>query len=232
MSVEIKKGQYKGQEGGVIDISIDAADQILVVERMLGDLKGKAPSTLRNAVNATARKMRTQLHQQAKKVYVTKEYNYKSEVEIRKATISTLTARLRTSGERTALSKHKVSPQRLAHGKGRPKQYKAKVLKKSTLEVMRDGDLKSFLVRFESGHLALVQRNPKEEYDHPEERIKQYGKGADLSRIVEKRSLSIAEMLGSKRVYGVIEPEMGDLLQQEVERFVEKTIQREAAKRK
>lgn len=232
MSVEMKKSQYKGQDGGVIDISIDAADQLLIVERMLGDLKGKAPSTLRNAVNATAKKMRTQLHQQAKKVYVTKEYNYKSEVEIRKATISTLTARLRTSGERTALSKHKVSPQRLAHGKERPKQYKAKVLKKSKLEAMRNGNLKAFLVRFKSGHLALVQRNPAEQYDDPSERLKKYGMGADISRIVEKRSLSIAEMLGGKNVYGVVEPEMGSLLQQEVERFVEKTIQREAAKRK
>lgn len=227
MSANIQKQNWRYADGGgAINVSIDATDQLAEVEKMLGDMKNKAPGTLRNAVNATARKMRTQLHQQAKKVYVAKEYNYKNEIEIRKATTSTLTAKLRTSGERTALTKHKVSPMRLAHGKGRPKQYKAKVLRQSTLEVMRDGDLKSFLVRFKSGHLALVQRNPKEEYDNPEERIKKYGAGADLSRIVEKRSLSIAEMLGSSKVYGVIEPEMGSLLQTEVERFVGNTIKR------
>ena len=231
MSIQKEQWRY-AKGGGAINISIHAEDQIAEVERMLGDLKGKAPSTLRNAVNATARKMRTQLHQQAKKVYVTKAYSYKSEIVIRKATVSTLTARLRTSGERTALAKHKVSPERLAHGKNRPKQCKAKVLKQSTLETMRDGDLKSFLVRFRSGHLALVQRHPSETYDDPAERIKKYGRGADLSRIVEKRALSIAEMLGSPKVYGVIEPEMGGLLQAEIERFVDSTIQREAAKRR
>lgn len=231
MSIQKEQWRY-AKGGGAINVSIHAEDQIAEVERMLGDLKGKAPGTLRNAVNATARKMRTQLHQQAKKVYVTKAYSYKSEIVIGKATISTLTARLRTSGERTALTKHKVSPERLAHGKNRPKQYKAKVLKQSTLETMRDGDLKSFLVRFQSGHLALVQRHPSETYDDPAERIKKYGRGADLSRIVEKRALSIAEMLGSPKVYGVIEPEMGGLLQAEIERFVDSTIRREAAKRK
>lgn len=231
MSTNIQKQDWRyAKGGGAINVSIDATDQLAEVERMLGDMKKKAPGTLRNAVNATARKMRTQLHQQAKKVYVTKEYNYKNEMEIRKASISTLTARIRTSGERTALSKHKVSPERLAHGKGRPKQYKAKVLRQSTLTVMQDGDLKSFLVRFKSGHLALVQRNPKEEYDNPDERIKQYGLGADLSRIVEKRTLSIAEMLGSSKVYGVVEPEMGDLLQTEIERFVGNAIKKGAKK--
>lgn len=231
MSTNIQKQDWRyAKGGGAINVSIDATDQLAEVERMLGDMKKKAPGTLRNAVNATARKMRTQLHQQAKKVYVTKEYNYKNEMEIRKASTSTLTARIRTSGERTALSKHKVSPERLAHGKGRPKQYKAKVLRQSTLTVMQDGDLKSFLVRFKSGHLALVQRNPKEEYDNPDERIKQYGLGADLSRIVEKRTLSIAEMLGSSKVYGVVEPEMGDLLQTEIERFVGNAIKKGAKK--
>ena len=231
MSTNIQKQDWRyAKGGGAINVSIDATDQLAEVERMLGDMKKKAPGTLRNAVNATARKMRTQLHQQAKKAYVTKEYNYKNEMEIRKASTSTLTARIRTSGERTALSKHKVSPERLAHGKGRPKQYKAKVLRQSTLTVMQDGDLKSFLVRFKSGHLALVQRNPKEEYDNPDERIKQYGLGADLSRIVEKRTLSIAEMLGSSKVYGVVEPEMGDLLQTEIERFVGNAIKKGAKK--
>ena len=230
MSTNIQKEQWRYAKGGVIDVRMDAADRITEIEQMLGDLKGKAPGTLRNEVNAAARKSRTRLHQQAKKVYVSKEYHYKNELQIRKATISTLTARLRTSGERTALSKHKVSPVRLAHGKDRPKQYKAKVLKQSSLEAIRDGDLRSFLVRFKSGHLALVQRNPKEKYEYPEKRIQKYGFGADLSRIVEKRSLSIAEMLGSEKVYGVVEPEMGDLLQKEMERFVQKTIDREAKK--
>lgn len=244
MSVNIERRSFKNEAGGVIDISIDAADQILTVEKMLGDLKGKTPGTLKNAVNATARKMRTQMAQRAKKVYVSKEFDYKTEMEIKKASISKLTAKLHASGERTALSKHKVSPDRLAHGKGRPKHYKAKVLKKSKLEVMRDGDLKSFLVRFSSGHVALVQRDPegkpneREEQrgkytpDGAEKRIKKYGRSADMTRIVEKKALSVAEMLGSPEVYGVVENGMGSLLQQEIENFVKKTIDGKAAKKK
>lgn len=245
MSVEIKKSRYKNQdEDTIIDINIGAADQILVVERMLGELRGKAPSTLRDAVNATAKEMKVRLHEQAKEVYVSKKINYKKNIKIHKANIAKLTARLHTSGERTALSKHKVSPGRLAHGKGRPRQYKAKVLQSSSLEVMRNGDLKSFLVKFESGHRALVQKDPKgiskrknsdEGKYTPEgakKRIEKYGKKADMTRIVEQKALSVAEMLGSPKVYGIVENGMGSLLQQEVERFVEKTIQREAAKRK
>lgn len=235
MSIEIKRESYKNEEGGVIDINIDAADQILIVEKMLGELKGKAPSTLRDAVNATAKEMKIRLHEQAKTVYASKQINYKKNVKIHKASISKLTARLHTSGERTALSKHKVSPGRLVYeGKKPPKQYKAKVLQSSPLEIMKKGNLKSFLVKFQSDHKALVQRDPSGEYGEEgrKKRIEKYGKNADMTRIVEKKALSVAEMLGSPKVYGIVENGMGNLLQREIENFVQKTIDREAAKKR
>lgn len=223
MSAEKQSWRY-AKGGGAIQVSIDATDKITEVEKLLGDMKQKAPHTLRNAVNSTARKMRKQLHKRAKEVYITKNYAYSKEMRLKNATISSLTARLSTSGERTPLSKHKVSPQRLAHGRGRPKQYQAKVLRQSAMKVMQEGDLKSFLVRFQSGHIALVQRNPQKTYQNSGERIKRYGMSVDLSRIEEKKTISIAEMLGSNRVYGVVAPEMEDLLQAEIERFVQKTL--------
>ncbi|MBQ9090935.1 MAG: hypothetical protein IJY52_01530 [Anaerotignum sp.] len=243
MSVDVKKSNYKGQNGGVIDISINATDQLAEVERMLGNLSKKAPSTLKSAVNSTAKKMKERLHEQAKTTYASRQINYKKNIKIRRATVSTLTARLHTSGERTAMSKHKVSPTRLAHGKGRPKQYRAKVLQSSPMTVMKQGDLKSFMIKFSSGHKALVQKDPegdphrregtKGQYtpDGAAKRIKKYGRGADMTRIVEKKALSIAEMLGSPKVYGIVESGMGSLLQQEVEKFVAKTIEKGTAKK-
>lgn len=249
MSVKIERRSFKNEEGSVIDISINAADQILAVEKMLGDLKGKAPSTLRNAVNATARKMRTQMARRANKTYVKgtlsrtndEPIDFKDALEMRKATISTLTARLKVSAKgnekylrRNALTKFKVSPLDLSYGKARPKLYKVKVLKSSRLKPMKKGNLKSFLVQFQSTHVALVQRDPSRQYEEEgrEERVKKYGTKADMSRIVEHRSPSVAEMLGGRRVYGAIEPEMGSLLQQEIENFVQKTIEGGAKKKR
>lgn len=247
MSAEIKKSFKKDWTGAAVDVSVDASGYLEGIEKVLGDLKEKSPNTLRNAVNATARKMRTRMANQAAKTYALSEtarsggekINYKDALVMRKATVSSLTARLRVSAKgdskyliRNALSKFVVTPDEYSYGKSGPPHYKANVLRGGTPKVMQKGNLKSFLVEFSSGHKALVRRNPAYTYDDPSERIKKWGIGADLTRIEEQKGPSVSEMLGSQRVYGVIEPKMGSLLQQEVERFVEKTIQREAAKKK
>lgn len=247
MSVDIKKNSYKGQKGSAVNVSIDATDQLVEIERMLGDLSKKAPNTLKNAVNGVAGKMRTRMANQAKKTYVLGEMsrtggekpNYKDAIIKKNATISTLTAKLQVSGKgggkylrRNALSKFDVSPEELAHGKNRPNHYGARVLQSSTPKRIGKNNLKAFLVQFKSGHIALVQRDPSQQYEEKgyEERMRKYGMGADMSRIVEKRGPSVSEMLGSRRVYGVVEPEIGSLLQFEVEKFVQKTIERGAKK--
>lgn len=232
MKLSMQQSRYKRQDNGVLDVHIMAADSLAAVERMLGDLKGKAPATLRDAVNAAAKQMRTQLAEEAQKTYVSKKLKYKKEIKIRKANLSNPTARLQISGERTGLTKHQVSPPRRAQGKRRPKRYRARVLRSSSLTEMRQDDLKAFLVQFASGHRALVQRVPGEEYSPKGagRRAQKYGRNADMTRIVEKKTLSVAEMLASPQVYGIVAARSGDLLQREIARFVRKTIAKGARK--
>lgn len=101
------------------------------------------------------------------------------------------------------------------------------------MKVMKYGGMKAFLVRFSSGHKALVERDPAKRYGErgASGRTAKYGRHADMTAIVEKKGPSVAEMLGSRRVYGALEPEMGNRLREEVLRQVSKTIAREAARR-
>ena len=47
MSANIQKQDWRyAKGGGAINVSIDATDQLAEVERMLGDMKNKAPGTL------------------------------------------------------------------------------------------------------------------------------------------------------------------------------------------
>lgn len=60
---------------------------------------------------------------------------------------------------------------------------------------------KAFLVRFKSGHVTLVERTGK-------------------ARLPVKTlySLSVPAMMGAKRVYGILRPEIGAVLEKQVER--------------
>lgn len=233
MSVRSTITRRSDDSGAAIEVEISAGNYLTVVENMLGYLRGQAPNTLRNAVNAVAKEMKNRMVEQARETYATKGI-LKKDVKIRRASGSNYTAKLQSRGERLGMAKFKVSPGRLAHGRRRPKQYKANVLRSSSLKVMKYGDMKAFLVQFSSGHKALVQRDPSKRYGEGKANARKtkYGKYADMTAIVEKKGPSVAEMLGSRRVYGALEPEMGDRLREEVLRQVSKTIAREAARRR
>lgn len=232
MSIQTTRSRVDGDDRTLITVDVNPGNYLAVIENMLGNLRGQAPNTLRNAVNAVAKEMKNRMVEQARETYATKAI-LKKDVRIRRASGSNYTAKLQSHGERIGMAKFKVSPGGLAHGRRRPKQYKAKVLQSSTMQVMKYGGLKAFLVHFSSGHKALVERDPSKRYGERGEsgRAARYGRYADMTAIVEKKGPSVAEMLGSRKVYGALEPEMGDRLREEVLRQVSKTIAREAARR-
>lgn len=233
MSIQTTRSRIDGDEVTLITVDVNPGNYLTVIENMLGNLRGKAPNTLRNAVNAVVKEMKNRMVEQARETYATKAI-LKKDVRIRRASGSNYTAKLQSKNYRLGTAKFKVSPGRLAKGKRRPKQYEAKVLQSSSMEVMKYGNLKAFLVRFSSGHKALVQRDPSKRYGESKasDRKTKYGKYADMTAIVEKKGPSVAEMLGSRRVYGTLEPEMGNRLRKEVLRQINKTIAREAARRR
>lgn len=233
MSIQTTRSRIDGDDRTLITVDVNPGNYLTVIENMLGNLRGQAPNTLRNAVNAVAKEMKNRMVEQARETYATKGI-LKKDVKIRRASGSNYTAKLQSEGERLGMAKFKVSPGRTARGKRRPKEYKAKVLHSSSMEVIKYGNLKAFLVQFNSTHKGLVQRDPSKRYGEgaANTRKAKYGKYADMTAIVEKKGPSVAEMLGSRRVYGALEPEMGDMLREEVLRQVSKTIAREAARRR
>ena len=94
-------------------------------------------------------------------------------------------------------------------GNNRPPILKAKVLKAGGMKSLEKGDLKAFITKFSSKHLAVVQRRGKKRFP-----------------IKTLSANSIPIMLGNKqRVYGIVEPNIKKNLKVNVEKQVKKVLE-------
>lgn len=165
--------------------------------------KQRARRVIVRALNDTENKARTMLTEKARDTYAIKRSGFKHNVRLKRASSSNLAAYILVSGHANELKDFRVSPATYANGAARPAVYRAKVLQASGMKALT-GDAthsKAFLVRFKSGHVTLVERTGK-------------------SRLPVKTlySLSVPAMMGAKRVYGILRPEIGAVLEKQVER--------------
>lgn len=143
-------------------IEIDFNTELRDIERRLGELSDKAPDALRNALNATGRKIRRQIVKDAKGEYQLSEKSLLQATKAMKMTNAkkgNLKAVLRSEGEANDLMKFMVTPTSLARGELAPDSYLAQVLKGSGAKSL-DYDPKPFITQFRSGHIAIVERVP------------------------------------------------------------------------
>ena len=157
-------------------VTIDADVQLRRIEASLGELSSKAPTVLTKALNSTARAVRKQLSKDMKQRYqLTKDkgrLNATKAAKIKNATRSSMTATIRSTGQKNDLMDFFVNPTAVLHGKG-DVAYLAGVLKSSRKHLTGTGGTsKPFVVQFQSGHIAIVERvigkpmvrNPKKEF--------------------------------------------------------------------
>lgn len=97
---------------------------------------------------------------------------------------------------------------------------KGAVLRSESPKTFEGKTGKAFIVRFESGHIAVVTRDPKE--------IADKFKGKKLTKHTQKlrawRSPSIPTMIGNKKVYGKLQPNILEEMHTQVQNVIEKVI--------
>lgn len=151
----------------VYDISVP---DLYEVERALGDMKSKAPRAMKNAINQTATRSRSMMLRKARLRYAlsTAGRRHINQLKLKnRATESNLSAELFISSRAADLADFKTNPNEPHMGMEwvlSPEYHKAKVLKSSPMKKLTGGSTdegqasKGFLVRFDSGHVAMVQR--------------------------------------------------------------------------
>lgn len=195
--------------------------QLEQLETKLNRVLRKVPTVLKNAVNAAARQAKKDLANRAKKVYTVKKSSFDSSIQQKNATTSEPVAILTVSGESNPLSTYF----KFSKNKG-VNAARAKVKKSSNLKALQKGNLKAFIVQFESGHVAIVQRDPPKKYTSKgaSKRRAKYPY-SDLTKIKELFGPSIPQMIGNEQqVYGYIRPKIQENLQRQIHAQVEKIL--------
>ncbi len=146
---------------------IDVHDEIEDIENRLGDLRHKAPAVLTKALNDTAKWAGRELAASAQNRYRIQKLKFTKELRTAKATKNNLVATLYAEGTALSSSKFKISPASPNVSMKGSKPVKLAILKKQSPEIVTSGrgdDLQAFVTKFQSGHPAVVQREPPREY--------------------------------------------------------------------
>lgn len=151
--------------GGLFYINVD--DEIVDIERRLGDLSHKAPVVLAKALNDTAKWAGRELAKSAQEQYRIQKLKFAKEFRIKNASKSDLSATITAEGTALAASKFKLSQTSPVPSFRGSKPVRLAILKKQSPEVVtstRGDGLDAFVTKFQSGHNAVVQREPPREY--------------------------------------------------------------------
>lgn len=173
---------------------------------------------LKRALRETAKQAREKLSKQAQGSYTVKNAGFKRAMTIRMVSGSVPAAKLYAEGEPLPLRSFKVS--------AGARTTKAQVLKRGSLKELRRGGIRAFVNNIarkgqtrkrasskgtagsQVRHVAVAQR-----------------RGRKRVEINEKFSNSIPAMLGSeKHVYGIVEPEIGANLQDNLRKFIDQAM--------
>lgn len=196
-------------------------DEITVrdIELRLGALRAKAPTALKNAINATAKDARTDLWAKANATYTIKKGGLNRDMRLIPATTATLEGILVTRGAPIEMINFRVTNRR-----GTPQVEIIKGSRKSM------GD-RSFVnnVSPYSHHLAVAKytgKGPRKEgEDFDKGSRKNSGYRPNRLGIEKKFSVSSPIMIGNeRRVYGIVEPNIIKNLQNNVDKQVNKIL--------
>lgn len=188
----------------MIRVEVDQALQRIT--KQLDGVWYKAPSVLKDAANATGKYAMKRLIKTSEKRYDYREDETRLADHLRRKSASYANpfSVIKVKGNMNALTKFHVSPMTLAHGSSRPGVYAAHVLKghsDKSLEGNKDKS-KAFVVKFQSGHIAVVQRE------------------LGTKKIVENRTISPVHM--ASKVYDLEEDTIGKKLQYYTQMYIDK----------
>lgn len=182
-----------------------------VLKSRLGNISRRAPSVMRMSINDTAKKARTDLRTKAQKTYKVKARGINQEMNMRPATNSNLEAILKARGAPIPLSQFEYSRNTIKRGN----PAKAHQLVETSKKMLFKNGNKGFVATMRNGkaetkhwHDGIFYRNGK--------RMRNKNKEA----ISEFFGSSVPSMLGGKRVYGELEPQIQRNLEYNIERHI------------
>lgn len=196
----------------MIQIELSGIERI---EEALNGMENKTPSVLKSALNATAKEARKELANKAKKTYAVKISGFNKTMKIKNATVGKMEAVIKARGEAMELGQFRASPFKVTNGADRPESMKGKVMTAHQMKALVKSDVKAFVVKFKSGHVAVVERVPGK-------KMKSNPKKEFLKKLL---SPSIPQMVGNeKEVYGEIRPKIDQLLQENISRQIDRIL--------
>ena len=207
-------------------IEIDTEAQLAAIIRKLDSLPDKiaAPNILKNAINATARKVRKQITKDAAGVYAIKDkailkQKDQGAPQVYTASACDLTATIRSRGPMQDIMAFMTRPNTATGAAA------AQVLQSGSVKLLEANGLKAFVTTFASGHTAIVQRDPPKQYGSGRSaRAGQYGANADMTRIKKLLSPAVPFMLGNETVRGQAEALAYETLQAEIDKRIAKVL--------
>lgn len=186
----------------------------------LKDMTEKMPVVMKRAINDTAKEARRKILKEAEKKYLVKERRFNRAMSIEYATERQWNATIVTEGNPLPLYDFKVRKN------GEITAAKAKVLTTSKMKELKlkgadnGKDLKAFVQQMKNGHYGVFQRLPSNEREQIQKRYEEEEKkerekrDSGLMGRLEKRlkkryirqlySLSIPQMVESKKVYPIV----------------------------
>lgn len=207
-------------------IRIDVEEELQRIIAQLDRLQDQvaAPNLLKNALNATARKVRKQIVKDAKGQYAIKDTGIlKDEKQgapkVLTATVASMSAAVRSRGPMQDIMAFMTRPNQ---GTG---AAAAQVLVSGGMKPLEKGNLKAFVTTFASGHTAIVQRDPPKQYGSGRSaRAGRYGANADMTRIKKLLSPAVPFMLGNETVRSQAEALAYETLQAEIDKRIAKGL--------
>lgn len=193
----------------MIVFTVDDNGMVQTIANQLGEYADKAPTVLKQALNATAKDVRSMLAEQAKEIYIVQKSKFNKAMKIKNASARKLEALIVTAGAPLELIDFKTNPKKPPTGSARPDVMTGKVLVQSSMKRLEMGNLKAFVAKFKSGHVSIVQR-----------------KGPERLPVKKLLSPSIPKMIGNeKQVYGEVEPKIAELLDANIRKYITRTLE-------
>lgn len=208
--------------GGMIEIDTDG--QLAAIMQKLTRLPDQiaAPNILKNALNATARKVRKQITKDAAGQYAIKDKSILKKEDqgapkVCTATATSLEATLRSKGPMQDIMAFMTRPNTATGAAA------AQVMQEGAMKPLETDDgLKAFIATFASGHTAIVQRHPPGEYSTGRgARGDRYGEGADMTKIKKLLSPAVPHMLGNETVMAQAEALTFATLEAEIQKRID-----------
>lgn len=189
-------------------LEIDVDEELKKIIQRLDSLPNQiaAPNILKNAINATARKVRKRIVKDVKGEYAIKNEKILTDEsegapKVLTATPSNTSAAIRSRGPMQEIMAFMTRPNQ---GSG---AAAAQVLASGSMKPLEVDGLKAFVTRFASGHVAIVQR-----------------KGADRLPIKKLLSPAVPHMLGNETVRNKAEALAYEALQAEIDKRIQKVL--------